>query len=250
MKYLKQFETTAAYNAAKPNLILPNVSLITENHKVEYNPSGVVPPTPSHDYVEIGGVKWATMNIGANSITDYGLYFQWGDTQGYIASQVGGDEGQKYFGWEDYKYSEGGAYSDAGTITKYNDSDKLTTLQSSDDAVTAAWGGNWRMPTTAEFQALSNAVNTAWTSNYNDSGVAGLVCTDKTDSSKVLFFPAAGKSSNGYVIYVGDVYYWSSSINSQFVDNAYCFTVENTEVLWPHEEWRHGGFSVRGVLDE
>ena len=38
MKYLKQFETTAAYNAAKPNLILPNVSLITETHRVEYNP--------------------------------------------------------------------------------------------------------------------------------------------------------------------------------------------------------------------
>ena len=50
MKYLKRFETIAGYNAAKPNLILPNVSLITENNKVEYNPSGVVPPTPSHDY--------------------------------------------------------------------------------------------------------------------------------------------------------------------------------------------------------
>lgn len=51
MKYLKQFQTTAAYNAAKPNLILPNVSLIKENNKVEYNPSGVVPPTPTETRV-------------------------------------------------------------------------------------------------------------------------------------------------------------------------------------------------------
>lgn len=45
-KYLKKFETTAAYNAAKPNLILPNVSLITETNGVAYNPSSPVPPTP------------------------------------------------------------------------------------------------------------------------------------------------------------------------------------------------------------
>ena len=29
------------------------------------------------------GLKWANMNIGAEKETDYGLYFQWGDTIGY-----------------------------------------------------------------------------------------------------------------------------------------------------------------------
>jgi hypothetical protein len=33
------------------------------------------------------------MNVGASSVTDTGLYFQWGDTQGYTASQVGSGEG-------------------------------------------------------------------------------------------------------------------------------------------------------------
>ncbi len=75
--YLKKFETQAAYEAAQPNLMLPNVSLIVDNNTMHYNPST---PTPSHDFVEIGGKKWATMNIGAESITDTGLYFQWGDT--------------------------------------------------------------------------------------------------------------------------------------------------------------------------
>ena len=41
-KYLKKFETQAAYEAAKPNLILPNVSLIEENNGVAYNP--YIPP--------------------------------------------------------------------------------------------------------------------------------------------------------------------------------------------------------------
>lgn len=43
-KFITKFETTAAYEAAQSSLILPNVSLITENNKVEYNP--YVPPTP------------------------------------------------------------------------------------------------------------------------------------------------------------------------------------------------------------
>ena len=43
-KYLKKFETVAQYESAKPNLILPNVSLIEAGNLVEYNPT--TPPTP------------------------------------------------------------------------------------------------------------------------------------------------------------------------------------------------------------
>jgi hypothetical protein len=62
--------------------------------------------------------------------------------------------------------------------------------------VHANWGGSWRMPTRAECEALASAVNTSWTSNYNNSGIAGHICTDKTDSSKTLFFPAGGWATN------------------------------------------------------
>ena len=72
-KYIKLFETQQEYNTyinGSPDL--PNVSYIEENQGVGYTPV----PQPTHDYVEIGGIKWATMNIGATSVTDYGLYFQ------------------------------------------------------------------------------------------------------------------------------------------------------------------------------
>jgi hypothetical protein len=82
-----------------------------------------------HEYVEIGGLKWATMNIGAENPTDNGLYFQWGDAQGYTASQVGSGTGQKYFGWEDYKYGNGTSSPGATGMTKYNATDGLTTLE-------------------------------------------------------------------------------------------------------------------------
>lgn len=35
----------------------------------------------NREYVDLGlSVKWATMNIGAERITDHGSYFAWGET--------------------------------------------------------------------------------------------------------------------------------------------------------------------------
>ena len=248
-KYLKKFETTAAYQAAESSLILPNVSLTVDNNTVHYN---TIVPTPQHDYVEIGGIKWATMNVGANSVTDGGLYFQWGDTQGYTAAQVGSGSGQKYFDWTDYKYSEGATASDSGAITKYNESDGLTTLQPTDDAITAAWGGGWRTPTVSEWQTLGEAVNSAWTTDYQGSGVSGLVLTDKADNSKVLFFPAVSEAYYGSVHVVGlNGSYMSSSLDTNNGE-AYNYLMEFSNVLveWDRINTRYVGLSVRGVLDE
>ena len=259
--YLKKFETQAAYEAAQSGLILPNVSLTVDNNTVHYIPST---PTPSHDFVEIGGVKWATMNVGANSITDTGLYFQWGDTQGYTADQVGDGEGLKYFDWEDYKYAEldpsgsngsgSGSGSGGGTykLTKYNETDGKTVLEASDDAVTAAWGSTWRMPTTAEYAALVTTTTSAWTADYQGSGVAGMICTDKNDSSKILFFPAAGHCGNGSVSNVGrHGNYWSSSIiSSSLVQYAFDLFFDSYNADWETNDIRSLGFSVRGVLGE
>ena len=203
-----------------------------------------------HDYVEIGGIKWATMNIGANSVTDTGLYFQWGDTQGYTADQVGNGEGKKYFGWEDYKYGNGTSLPSAAGMTKYNATDGKTVLDTEDDAAVANWGGSWRMPTTEELQALGAAVNTAWTADYQGSGVAGLVCTDKTDSSKVLFFPAAGYCVNGDVKHVGDDgYCWSRSLYTSNRQNAYDLGFFIYAANWGQSFSRYYGYTVRGVLD-
>ena len=226
-------------------------SVKINNYPTYINQIQVCDPYNGHAYVEIGGLKWATMNIGASSVTDYGQYFQWGDTTGYVAANVGssGTTYAKPFSWADYKFS-GGRTSPGDTgQTKYNASDGKTMLDGCDDAARANWGGSWRMPTTAEFQALGNAVNTAWTADYQGSGVAGLVCTDKTDSSKVLFFPAAGYCLNGSVSNVGDIgygYYWSSSLRS--LQRAYRLLFRNRSAYWGDYGYRYYGFPVRGVV--
>ena len=165
MKNINIFSSVSEYETAKSRvtLITPNVSFINESGGVICLPK-LDDPYNGHEYVEIGGLKWATMNIGASQPSDYGLYFAWGETQGYTAEQVGSGEGQKYFGWADYKYGNGTSSPDptemAKYMTKYNSTDGLTTLEAVDDAAVANWGGSWRMPTTADFQALRAAVNT------------------------------------------------------------------------------------------
>lgn len=253
--FIKLFNTTAEYNAYTAdtsNFILPNVSCALDDlTTIHYNPW--VDPCASekvkttYEWVEIGGVKWATKNVGAKTITDYGQYFSWGGVNGFTADQVSGSCHSKAFSWADYELANGSP----SNITKYNDTDHLVTLESVNDAATANMGSGWRMPTTAECVALGDAVNTAWTADYQGSGVAGMICTDKTDSSKVLFFPACGYCDNGSVGNVGsNGIYWSSSlnINGSYVQYAYGFLFVEGGVLWDLNNQRISGFTVRGVV--
>lgn len=197
-----------------------------------------------HEFVEIGGMLWATMNVGAQAITDCGQYFAWGETQGYTAAQAGVD---KQFSWADYRFNPSG---DGETMTKYNDTDGKTVLDLEDDAVHANWGGGWRMPTKEELVALSNAVTTEWTDDYDGSGHSGYVLTDKTDSNKKLFFPAGGYGNDGSVYYEGsEGYYWSSSQNASVPHSTYGIFFDSGDQFWDYDDARSYGFQVRGILD-
>ena len=199
--------------------------------------------TRGHDFVEIGGIKWATCNVGAKCPTDPGFYFQWGDTMGYTAKQVGIGEGKKHFGWKDYKYCENG-------LLKYNFNDNKTVLSIEDDAAHVNWGGAWRMPTIEELAILCSS-KTLWTDDYHGSGVAGVICTDKTDSSKELFLPAIGCCRNGHTDFIGYAgCYLSKTLNMSFP--SYCHDVtfsDMTKTLIQNEHERCRGQAIRGVLD-
>ena len=205
-----------------------------------------------HDYVEIAGVKWATMNVGATSVTGLGKYFAWADISGYTSSQIGSGSGKKNFWFDDYKYCDGTQYPTVSNMTKYNNSDGKTIVEASDDAVKANWGGCWRLPTYDEMTSLLSNTNSAYTTNYNNSGVSGYVFTDKTDSTNKVFFPAAQYYSSGSKGAASDYGgYWISRIN----------TVEKTQGMGLHFEGtryppqvssydRCIGLPIRGVASQ
>ena len=234
MKYITLFEQQTAFDNAKSTLDKPNMSLVTETGNVYSLAVGEV----KYEYVDLGlSVKWAKCNVGAEKETDAGLYFAWGETTGYTASQVGTD---KRFSWSDYKYG-----NSSSNLTKYNQSDGKTVLESADDAATQIMGGDWRMPTEADFQELLNGTTNKWIANYNGSGVKGWKFTSSNGNS--IFIPAAGRCRDGSVDNVGyDGSVWSSPLYTSSPDYA-CYLNFGSGNCGMYNYYRCNGLSVRGV---
>lgn len=176
-----------------------------------------------HEYVDLGvvvdgkPVYWATTNIGAELPADYGLYFAWGETVGYTEDT---NDGRK-FDWASYSSDLcGGAYNKIKkycTDSSYGTVDNKTVLDPEDDAAHVNWQGAWRMPTYEEQEALRNQCTWTWTTMTNSAGksVKGYKVSNKTDSSKSIFLPAAGYRGNGYPYGAGsNGFYRSSTLDS------------------------------------
>lgn len=182
-----------------------------------------------HDYVNLGtGVKWATMNIGANSPEQYGDYFAWGETSGYIG-------GKSNFDWSNYDWCNGSFISQTKYCTdaEYGTVDNKTVLTLGDDAANKSWGGKWRMPTAEEQDKLRTECYWKWVTSYNGKSVNGYVVykakntADKGKSRSSytpvgsyslsdahIFLPAAGARSYRDIDDAGKVGdYWSSSLS-------------------------------------
>ena len=212
---------------------------------------------PQYSYVDMGEAGiWATCNVGATSPEEPGLYFQWGDTQGYTAEQV--RNGEKSFLLTDYKFSSDSASWEYPELTKYCNNtqygkdgltDTLTVLQPEDDAAHVHMGGDWRMPTSDEFIKLFDLCDYSW-DNYGETEVNGVLLTLKTDSSKQLFFPAAGYlneevSYDGYRTCV-----WTSSLYTDEPDPLKSLGLlgSNMDGFAFYGTDRYWGLSVRGIL--
>ena len=220
-------------------------------------------PTNGYDYVEIGGIKWATKNVGATSETDYGLYFQWGDIQGYTYQQIHDNPNNNVMARSNYKYGNGENTTNLFAVSKYNEQDGKTVLEQSDDPSHIIQQGSWRTPTYEEFVSLMNSTNCTFTEVNN---VYGFLCTDKTDDTKTLFFPASGEIGNDAAgsdyIWENTVgcYLWSSSLyddidskraygihfDKEYVDHPGSTTVFPRALI----DYRFAGLAIRPVLDE
>ena len=236
-----------------------------------------------HEYVDLGlpsGTLWAKMNVGAESETDAGLYFAWGETQGYTASQVSGSATpHKDFSWNDYALTE----DNGSTMSKYNASDNKTHLELTDDAAAANMGGDWHMPNRAQclelFKETKNGFVTnagaftqyAWSDNDGYSSpttttaaisgwdTAGYFffkntytsVTDAITAEDYLFIPAAGYCEDGGVSGVGvGGNVWASALYSEDVEGAWSFDFNGGGAGVGGSGDRDYGQSVRGVVGQ
>ena len=172
-----------------------------------------------HEYVDLGlSVKWATCNVGADRPEDYGDYFAWGETRT-----------KSYYAWVTYQWCR----DSFNNLTKYNSEsdygsvDYKTKLESSDDAAHAHWGGPWRMPTRDEFTELCERCDWIWTTL---NGVNGYRVKSKRND-RSIFLPAAGCCFENRLVSVGEsVSYWSSSLSTILMQDAWSLTFDSSNV--------------------
>lgn len=180
------------------------VNTYTNTDQNKYKVTFEAVPNDNHEYVEIDGLKWATMNIDASTVASsseeaYGGMYHWGG---------------KYFSF------------DRTTVAK--DACTNDVLKLEYDEANIRWGGSWRMPTVEEFAKLDKACggsgqlsgsvsNAAKKLNENTNlteggrywlnkapltidgveyKVKGMLFVTTADPTKRLFFPAAGSSDD------------------------------------------------------
>ena len=153
--------------------------------------------------IDLGlSVKWASYNVGATKPEEFGDYFAWGET-----------EPKNDYSWETYKWCNGSydSLTRYNTKTDYGTVDFKTQLELSDDAAYANWGGNWRIPTDAEWTELRENCTWTWTTL---NGVNGYNVTSIVNGNSI-FLPAASNmiGTSLYDVFVGGDY-WSSTLTS------------------------------------
>ena len=193
-----------------------------------------------HEYVDLGlpsGMLWATCNVGANIPEECGDYFAWGETTS-----------KSYYSWANYRFCMGNCWD---CFIKYcNESsygfngfvDTLTVLLPEDDAATANWGNEWRMPNKEEFQELLDNTTSIWTTQ---NGVYGRLFT--ASNGNTLFLPAVGYRLGDELKYYGSIgYYWSKSLNT---DGPYasCDLVFWSDTAYVNIGHRYCALSIRPV---
>lgn len=169
---------------------------------------------------------WADRNVGADSPSDYGDYYAWGE----ISVKAN-------YSWITYKWCKSNGSNTR--LTKYNtDSsygivDNKTKLEAADDVAHVKLGGNWRMPTKSELQELiatKDNPNYKWEWKVFD-GHNGWEITYLNNNNSI-FLPAAGFSSGADHDDVGSSgSYWSSSYSEDYPNDAGYIFFDSEEVF-------------------
>lgn len=194
-----------------------------------------------HWFVDLelpSGLLWADTNIGAATAADDGEYFAWGETAT-----------KSDFSWETYAF---GASIEA--FTKYTTTDKLTTLEATDDAATANWGEGCRIPTHDDYKELMYTGNCSWkwTSKTASDGttIEGYTVTSKRNGNSI-FLPASGgrygTDANSHGTYG---FYWTSSISQSAEGNSYALNFATNNYYYRSSYDRYFGFAVRPVAEQ
>ena len=138
--------------------------------------SGGTSATETMEYVDLGlpsGKKWSKKYLGAETATDKGDYYAWGETSPKAP-------GNFDFTKENYKLRDGAW----GDFRRYNKKDGWKQLIPYDDAATARLGDKWHIPTETEVQEL---LDNCTAKEITMNGKAGIALVSKINNNYIFF---------------------------------------------------------------
>lgn len=152
-----------------------------EHYVVKFYSTGDYKQINGHDYVEIGGLKWATMNVGATTVaesnaTAFGDFYAWGEIDTYYKSYT--DTSVSWYKKTELTHIPGTKlshnwpnYSGDNNFKEWSPVpyDENYQLTAAYDVAHREWGGTWRMPTKEEFKNLYDACVDERFSSINSS---------------------------------------------------------------------------------
>lgn len=179
-----------------------------------------------YEAVDLGlpsGVKWASFNVGAMALEEYGGHFAWGE----LTTK------------EDYQSSNcvtnDKAIADISGNPEY-------------DVAASTWGDGWRMPTVAEMNELLTECEWTWYDDFK-KGVSGYKVESKTNGN-FIFLPTSGFCVGTETFDEGRYgYYWTSTPYEDNANTAAYYMEFNVNVGLIDWGLRRNGFAVRPVKD-
>ena len=163
------------------------------------------------EYVDLGlpsGKKWSKKYLGAETVTDEGDYYAWGETS---PKDIADFTKEKY-GLLD------GAWGD---FRRYHGKDGWKLLMPYDDAATARLGNKWHIPTRTEIQELwDNCTAKEITLN----GQPGIALVSKINNN-YIFFRDNGYRSDDKWYYGTECVSWTADLSNLDVQNAFYFSI-------------------------
>ena len=129
-------------------------------------------------------------------------------------------------------------------MTKYNNNDNKTVLDTTDDAAYVNWGSSWRMPTSEQIEELIENTTSAWT---QVEWVNGVLLTPMANTN-TLFFPVVGNADSDSVGGIGETgSYWSRSLDESRPYDAWRLDFNGSGGYGMGYDYRFYGLSVRPV---
>lgn len=183
-----------------------------------------------------------------------------------FTSRMCGDDTDAFLFKSGKQFNKANApYWSSTAYNKYTSPSQATLERTpiNDDVANIILGGNWRMPTDAEFTAMEEATYWAWDANdcgyyvfIPDQGTSGSAggrgtIADTDDKARAaLFVHAAGFGDLKYFYDPGSFgSYWSSSLRSSNAVDAYYLRFYSNKYMMQDVNYRYGGFTVRPVSD-